>query len=398
MCKNPRSVLKKDKLSIYSATFIKNNIKDNANVDFLPYLKDKPKLGDKIYHPDFNLKLKPKCHPMHEITEKQVTISDWNYMLAHYGSVKAVENYVLMSMPLFGGYCYPNAYNDRIYHLERMMSITTLIDDSTTHPDIIGDKNKQYMLRNNYIAAINGILPSDNYPIAKLLYEGLIPIKKQLSSKPRVWKRLKESLYKVIYRQTNSIAFQMNELTFVQYLELRRIDNYGDWAAMMTEYAIDVDMTDILKEDKSLNVVRIAAIDSITLVNDPYSFRKEMHISDPVNSVWLLMRLNKITTQQAFNKLASFVRDNERKLINASQRVREGKFSGRDDVQRYVTELEHLASGNAEFHAISTRYFGQKFKGKRFISGEITIEPIPSTDEIAMLYPDKNELSPIKKY
>ncbi|MGO4780380.1 hypothetical protein AB4084_33380, partial [Lysobacter sp. 2RAB21] len=70
-------------------------------------------------------------------------------------------------------------------------------------------------------------------------------------------------------------------------------------------------------------------------------------------------------------------------LIAARDRVLEGPLGNDSDVRDYLTELEHLASGNAEFHAISTRYHGKDFKGKRFISGEVTIIPLPSTDEVA---------------
>lgn len=351
--------------------------------NFVHDLKGKPISGDKIYHPDFHLTLKPLWHPDHDEVEEKVALTDSPYILAYYGSQKAVDHYLSMSMPSFGGLCYPHAIKDRIYYTERMMSITTLIDDTTTNPDVLSNRQKQSELRQHYRDAIDGILPPDTVPIAQLLYEGLRPIKEQLASKPRVWERMKTSMHEMIDRQTESLALQMDDLTFERYLELRRIDNYGDWAAMMTEYAIDVDMTDALKEDESLVTMRTAAIDSITLVNDPYSFRKEIHIEDSVNSVWLLMHLEGLTLQQSLNKLADIVLENEKKLIDARNRVLSGPFGKRSDVREYLTELEHLASGNAEFHAISTRYFGKDFKGQRFISGEVTIKPLPTTDEVA---------------
>lgn len=356
---------------------------NNSPENFVHALKNLPKPGDTIYHPDFNLTLKPMWHPDHEAVTKQVALTDSPYILAHYGSQKAVDHYLSMEMTAYGGLAYPHTKPDRIYNLERMMSITTLIDDTTTKPDILADQQRQAELRQHYFDAIAGIRPPADFPIAQLLYEGLVPIKDQLSSKPQVWRRLEESLNTLITRQTNSLALEMDTLTLERYVELRRIDNYGEWAAMMTEYAIDVDMTDALATDESLVTVRTAAIDSITLVNDPYSFRKEIHIADSVNSVWLFMRLEGLTLQQSLNKLAVIVQNNEKKLIDARDRVLAGPLGERNDVRQYLTELEHLASGNAEFHAVSTRYHGSDFKGKRFICGEVTIRPLPSTDEIA---------------
>ncbi|RDS88020.1 terpene synthase family protein [Pseudomonas fluorescens] len=351
--------------------------------NFVSHLANLPKLGDTLYHPDFNLTLKPMWHPAHAETDRLVALTDSPYMLAHYGSQKAVDHYLSMEMTAYGGLAYPHTKNDRIYNLERMMSITTLIDDTTTRPEILGNHALQAELRQHYFDAIAGIKPPAKFPIAQLLYEGLIPIKKQLLSKPQVWKRMEDSLNTLISRQTHSLALEMNTLTFERYLELRRVDNYGEWAAMMTEYAIDVDMTEALAIDESLVTVRTAAIDSITLVNDPYSFRKELHITDSVNSVWLFMHLEGLTLQQAIDKLAGIVQDNEKKLIAARDKVLAGPLGNRSDVREYLTELEHLASGNAEFHAVSTRYHGSDFKGKRFICGQVTIRPLPSTDEIA---------------
>lgn len=351
--------------------------------NFVRNLPGLPKPGETIFHPDFHLQLKPMWHPLHDEAERRIALTDSPYILAYYGSQKAVEHYLAQSMPSFGGLCYPHTLNDRIYDLERMMSITTLIDDTITNPAMLEQAHKRSTLRRHYFDAIAGIRPPDTAPIAQLLYEGLLPVKAHLASKPRVWKRMEDALHTLIIRQTDPLALKMDELTFDAYLEMRRIDNYGEWAAIMTEYAIDVDMTEHLVADRSLAEMRTAAIDSITLVNDPYSFRKEIHIADSVNSVWLLMYREGLKLQDALNKLATLVAENERNLMAARDRVLAGPLGNRADVRAYVTELEHLASGNAEFHAISTRYHGRDFKGKRFISGEVTIRPLPSTDEVA---------------
>ncbi|RLU81145.1 methyltransferase type 12 [Streptomyces griseocarneus] len=351
--------------------------------NFVLSLPGLPKDGEKIFHPDFHLELVPMWHPQHDEVEQMVAETDSPYILAYYGSQDAVNHYLAQSLPAFGGLCYPHAGPDRIYCTERLMSVTALMDDTTTNPTAVADEAWRAVLRQHYLDALNGIQPPDEFPIAQLLYESMIPVKEQLASKPRVWERLYDSIVELIDVQTDSLALKMDHLTVERYLELRRVDNYGEWAATMTEYAIDVDMTDELAADESLREMRTAAIDSFTLVNDPYSFRKEIYISESVNSVWLLMHLEGLTLQQALNRLARMVHDNERKLIAAGARVLDGPLGQREDVRRYVTELEHLASGNAEFHAVSTRYHGREHKGGRFISGEVVIRPLPSTDQVA---------------
>jgi hypothetical protein len=352
--------------------------------NFVHTLAGLPKPGETLHHPDFRLVLQPLWHPDHDWAEQQVALTDSPYILAYYRSQNAVDHYLAQRMPAYGGLAYPHTKAERIYDLERMMSITTLMDDTTTNAETVSDKARRMELRGHYLDALAGTRPPDTAPIAQLLYEGLGPVREQLlSSTPRVWERMKDALRTLILAQTDPIALQLDTLTLERYLELRRVDNYGEWAALMTEYALDVDMTDALAADSSLTAMRTAAIDSITLVNDPYSFRKEIYTADTVNSVWLLMHRDGITLQEALNRLAALVSENERKILAARDRVLSGPLGQRDDVRAYVTELEHLASGNAEFHAISTRYHGRDFQGGRFISGEVTITPLPSAAQIA---------------
>ncbi len=351
--------------------------------NFVLSLPGLPKDGERIFHPDFHLELVPMWHPQHDEVEQLVTETDSPYILAHYGSQDAVDHYLAQSLPAAASLCFPHTGPDRIYYIGRLISVATLVDDTTTTPTAVADEVWRAALRQHYLDALNGIRPPDEFPIAQLLYESMIPVKEQLASKPRVWERLYDSFTEVIDVQTEPLDLKMDHLTVQRYLELRRVDNYGEWLTLMTEYAIDVDMTDELAADESLREMRTAVIDSLTLVNDPYSFRKEIYTSDSVNSVWLLMHLEGLTLQQALNRLAQMVRDNERKLIAAGTRVLAGPLGQREDVRRYVTELEHLASGNAEYHAVSTRYHGRENKGGRFISGEVAIRPLPSTDQVA---------------
>lgn len=351
--------------------------------NFVLSLPGLPKDGERIFHPDFHLELVPMWHPQHDEVEQMVAETDSPYILAYYGSQDAVDHYLAQSIPAWGGLCYPHAGPDRIYYIERLINAAGLLDDATTNPTAVADEAWRGVLRRHYLDALNGIRPPDGFPIAQLLYESMIPVKEQLASKPRVWERLHDSFTELIDVQTEPLALQMDHLTVERYLELRRVESWGEWLAMLTEYAIAVDMTDELAADESLREMRTAAIDSITLVNDPYSFRKEIYISESVNAVWLLMRLEGLTLQQALDRLAQMVRDNERRLIAAGARVLAGPLGQREDVHRYVTELEHLASGNAECHAISTRFHGRENKGCRFISGEVVIRPLPSTDQVA---------------
>jgi hypothetical protein len=344
-----------------------------------------PKVGTKLNIPKIDLLLPVLWHPDNDVIEKQIDTIDRPYIVAYFGSEDAASAYIAQRIPAYGGLCYPNAKKDRLFSIQRMMNATTLMDEEFGNPEVQSSDVKCLGLRRHYLAVLDGVPPPPEFPLVRLLFDTLQPIMAHI--RPRVGARL----VKVIREQVEALAArlrrQIDMLTFESYLELRRIDVFGEWAATLTEYAIDVDVTDELEADSALKKMRNAVIDSVTLINDLFSFRKEVQVQDPVNSLWILMRQNKLDLQGAINRLAQIINENERQIVAAQDRVLAGKLGGRTDVRDYMVELGHLASGNAEFHTFSARYQGLEFTGGRFTSGKVVIEAFPSLHEIAAAKP-----------
>jgi hypothetical protein len=149
---------------------------------------------------------------------------------------------------------------------------------------------------------------------------------------------------------------------------------------VLTEYALDIDLTDVLAANAAVRAARDAAIDSVFLVNDIFSFHKEIQTNEARNGIWILMRERKLDLQAAVDLMADLSADCERRFLDA----REGAAgTGRTDIEAYLTELEHLMSGNLEFHKISARYYPPDFAGDRFSSGDIVISRFRNLGEVA---------------
>jgi len=347
---------------------------------FAQTLARMPELGSKVHLPDPGLTLKPIWHPQNDAIEARLAVDDRPYVLAHFRSEKATAAYLGQRVPAYGGLCYPHAKADRIYSVMRMMNAGTLMDDAFTPLELSADQRPRDELLRHYLDALEGILPPASAPLPRLLFDTLPPIQAQLAQKPRVWERMKAGIRSQLVRMADPLAYQMDTLTLDGYMDLRRDNAFGEYLTMLTEYALDVDMTDALAEDASLRAVRTAAMDAVILVNDFFSFRKEVPARDSLNAMWVLMREEGRDLQQAVYRLAALCARNEQALIRSRDAVLAGPLGQRPDVRAYVRELEYISSGNAEWCVITRRYH---LSDQRFVSGEVTIAAAPTLDDIA---------------
>jgi hypothetical protein len=302
------------------------------------------------------LALQPLWHPRHEAIERRLARDDWPYILRHFGDERVARKFLMQRIPAYGCLCYPHALPDRIYAIGRMMNVTTVMDDAFTALARPGMEKKCAALRLHFEGALRGVPPPAAFPSAQLLHDALAPMRPQLAAKPQVWRRLAVSIAEQIAMQAESTTIDVDRLSLTEYLALRRIEGFGHWITMLTEYAIDVDMRSAFERDPALLEIRDATIDSVILVNDLFSFRKEAAGQERFNAVWVLSRERGLDVAQALQHLSGLCERNEERLLAASAQVLAGPLGMRPDVQAYVTELAHMSSGNAAFHEFSARY------------------------------------------
>ncbi|MBJ9732050.1 terpene synthase family protein [Burkholderia cenocepacia] len=330
-----------------------------------------------------HLSLPVARHPQHEAIERQLAIDDYPYIVQHYRSDAAARRFLAQRIPAYGSLCYPNARPDRVYALHRMMHVTTLMDDAFTHLARTGDQAGLDTLREHFLAAVDGTPPPAAAPSARLLHDTLQLMRTQSEARPAFWRRFVECIREQIHTQASPTATDATRLSLADYLAFRRVEGFGHWITLLTEYALDIDMGQRLAQHAALADARDATIDSVILVNDLFSFRKEWSAHERFNAVWILMRVEQLNAQAALDRLAVLCMSNERRLIDAREAVATGALAGDADAQAYVTELCYMSAGNAEFHAFSTRYHGDDLGGGRFAGGAVAMTALPTLEEIA---------------
>ncbi|MBP0605315.1 MULTISPECIES: terpene synthase family protein [Burkholderia] len=322
-------------------------------------------------------------HPRHAAIEQQLAIDDYPTILRHYRSDAAARRFLAQRIPAYGSLCYPNARPDRVYTIHRMMNVTTLMDDAFTHLARTGDQAGLDTLRDHFLAAVDGTPPPADVPAARLLHDTLRLMRTRCDARPAFWQRFVECIRDQIRTQADPTATDASRLSLDDYLAFRRVEGFGHWITLLTEYALDIDMEQRLAQHAALADARDRTIDSVILVNDLFSFRKERSAHERFNAVWILMRVEQLNVQAALDRLAALCTSNEGRLIDAREAVATGALADDPVAQAYVTELGYMSAGNAEFHAFSTRYHGDDLGGGRFAGGEVAMTPLPTLEEIA---------------
>jgi hypothetical protein len=120
---------------------------------------------------------------------------------------------------------------------------------------------------------------------------------------------------------------------------------------------------------------RRASINHTTLVNDLYSFPKELDAKEAMNAIPVLIRREDLDLQNAVNKVVQLIHQAENDFVSVREDILRGPLGQRLDIKSYLNGIEYIMTGNLRWSQMSTRYFGDQHDGSFITSGPITITP-----------------------
>lgn len=160
----------------------------------------------------------------------------------------AVDSYIAQRAVIWGSLCYPHTTTEKLFALLRQIDIIVVMDDEFAEPEVQGDEDRRRVMRDHYLAALCGVEPPPGHPFVQLLYDLLRSLMTEI--RPRVGVRLLHSMAELVEILADPINPHIDTLSLDRYLELRRVEIFGYWVTVLTEYAVDVDMTDELRADR----------------------------------------------------------------------------------------------------------------------------------------------------
>ncbi|KPM41696.1 hypothetical protein AK830_g4843 [Neonectria ditissima] len=301
------------------------------------------------------------------------------YLVDYFGDEERADRYLRQRISHFACICYPYSSSERAQSLTNLMIPVTIFDDTFSRPDTQEDLAAATALHDDWCAVFKGHRPPPHGNSAFLLVYNAIEaaaarMSEHLAARVRqAWSDMAASHLDEAVLRNNNIA-----LSYEQYMEKRLTNVYGWWLTTHVEYAKGIDLGE-LSNHPEIMAVRRAAINHVTLVNDLYSFPKELDAKEAMmNAILVLMRRENLNLQQSIDKVVDNIHQAELDFISARDNILQGQQGQLSDIGAYLDGVGYVMTGNLRWSQMSTRYFGDDHDGARITSGPITITPKPT--------------------
>lgn len=182
------------------------------------------------------------------------------------------------------------------------------------------------------------------------------------SWRERYWESTYNLLYSSLWELNNLNQQRMPNM--IDYIGMRRRVGGAPWSADLVEHAIGVEVPAALVATRAMRVLKDTFSDSIHLLNDIFSYQREIEEEgEQSNGVLVVERLMGCTPQQAVEVVNDLVTSRLQQFENTV--LTEVPLLGEDheldakawsDVLRYVKGLQDWLAGDHAWHLRSSRY------------------------------------------
>ncbi|MFV8131615.1 terpene synthase family protein [Streptomyces syringium] len=143
------------------------------------------------------------------------------------------------------------------------------------------------------------------------------------------------------------------------YVTHRLLTAAAEAAFGLVEYATATDVAGLRRADADLEALCRASGRFGVLVNDLFSYRRDLFSGGPVvNAVTVLQQSEGLTLQGAVDRLCEELDAAEAALHTAHDKVLAGPLGERPDVRAFVKGVREMTAGNLRFSATTPRYHG----------------------------------------
>lgn len=308
--------------------------------------------------PALRCRLESRRHPLYD-SEIPQQANAWlrPYVLDFFGedetATPKTDGLRRQWIAYWGAWCYPTLRADRFFACMVWMEVGAMLDDVFAAPEVREDPGVGLRIRDDYLTVLRGgTCPPNRYTrILTAALQATAPY-----GPTSIIERMKEGIADVIEQGCRENHDVYDDIE--SYLKDRDLCVFGDWLTDMGEWGLGIDLSQTLTTNSDLREQRALVMRHWSLVNDLYSFPKEIEAGENMNSVLLLMRLEGLTLQQSIDRVAAMTDQTEEDFVAGRDRLLENAADVPPDVINYLAELEHMISGNLRFHLWSSRYHG----------------------------------------
>lgn len=297
----------------------------------------------------------------------------WGRLLEYFGSEELAKRYERQRICHFACMVYPRSLPDRKANTHRSMMSIVVLDDTFSRPQIQASAEAAKGLHDRWWRLFDLKAPGPGNPVFSIAWETIELTERQdplLSAQLRLrWRELADSHYfEAIDRAKKHVRI------YEDYIKERLTNIYGWWLTDTIEYQAGICLGDLTSSMPILEA-RLPAMRHVALVNDLYSFPKEIDHTEEKNAILVWMTHDGYTLQGAVDRLVEEIHLAEAEYVQAREKILFSPLGKRQDVQTYLEGLEFLMTGNLRWSQLTTRYFGDNHDGSSVKAAQIWIEP-----------------------
>ncbi|MFJ2669164.1 terpene synthase family protein [Streptomyces sp. NPDC087525] len=324
--------------------------------------------------PDISVRLPLEVAPGYQEMRPRVHAWARRYLLEYFGEneqdSRCTDSFLRQGMCYWTAACWPDVIPERQFAMMVWGFWGTLSpDDMLSHPATLDDPAILLAVRDAMVDAAEG------RPRRHAAVELPADVERALSAATRMCRDGQALIARTCPRPLfSSITRTLQDAmisnadpdrhtggdqfpTFEAFQRERRVDVFGPWMMAMCEWTMGVDLDGLASTDPDLAQICSWTTDHFTLVNDIYSFPKELAAGEQMNTVWFLMHHEGLSLQQSLDWLADRAALTEQRFTTACDEILAGPLGHREDVRRFVRALGQMIAGNVAFHLRTSRYF-----------------------------------------
>ncbi|WP_306358466.1 MULTISPECIES: terpene synthase family protein [unclassified Nocardia] len=333
-------------------------------------------LPDSFHLPEIVTRLPHACHRDCAELDARSAAFARPYLRSYFGDVDRTERYLRQRIPHYGCLAYPDTLGDRTVDLVNLMMGVTIYDDTFSRPGIQFDSAATTRLHERWCQVFDGDRPPDE-PAHRFVHDVITAAEARMTPhlarrSRQAWREMADSHLAEAVRRQNGITLDPD-----RYMSERLTNVYGWWITTHVEYALGIDLGELAAAPE-IRAVRARAIAHIALVNDLYSFAKELDLEEAMNLILVLLHRDNLDLQDAVDTVVALIHQAEADFVADCDVVRAGPLGSRSEIRAYLDGIAYTMTGNLRWSQLSTRYHGDQHDGGLVTRGTISLTPRPT--------------------
>ncbi|EJM61784.1 terpene synthase family protein [Pseudomonas sp. GM50] len=318
-----------------------------------------------FYIPEMHCSELPRIHPDYPIIDE--LNAAWVREFLPFTDEAARLHFLRLHLPMWDSLIFPIGPADRLVHTSCVTSLILAIDDMPL--------GRHAMFHDGEVALLEGhpFAPAAQDIFGKLRQHMPAPVYRRYCQAWQAW-------FESVEEEARLVATG-KVLPFDEFLELRHWNTGLLPSFPVAEFLYGLDLTELLAQDRELQLAIRVTNEHVGLVNDILSHRKEHAIGVTLNAMESLRIAHGHSPQEAADILCQRIRKADRTRVELCEVLRR-RYADRPDADRigmYLDGLGRICAGNLRWLLENDRYVDSHGNGWDWTRSRlIVLDPDPA--------------------